>query len=100
MSNAIKTIALASAVATALASYATTTIASEKEKCFGVSLAGETVCAAGPGTTCAGTASVNYQSNAWFVVNAKTCTEIDLPAQADGTARKGELRALLRNLPA
>ena len=100
MSNAIKTITLASAVATALASYATTTIASEKEKCFGVSLAGENDCAAGPGTTCAGTASVNYQGNAWSRVNAGTCTKIDLPAQADGTARKGELRALLRDLPA
>ena len=64
MSNAIKTITLASAVATALASYATTTIANEKEKCFGVSLAGENDCAAGPGTTCAGTDSVNYQGKA------------------------------------
>ena len=100
MSNASKTTTLASAVATALASYATTTIASEKEKCFDVSLAGENACAAGPGTTCAGTASVNYQGNAWSLVNAGTCTEIDLPAKADGTARKGELRALLRDLPA
>ena len=100
MSNAIKTIALASAVATALASYATTTVASEKEKCFGVFLAGENDCAAGPRITCAGTASVSYQGNAWSLVNAGTCTEIDLPAQADGTARKGELRALLRDLTA
>ena len=56
MSNAIKTIALASAVAKSLASYAKTTVASEKEKFFGVALAGENDCVAGLGTTCAGTA--------------------------------------------
>ena len=100
MLNALKTITLASAFDTALASQATTTIASEKEKCFGVSLAGENDCAAGTGTTCAGTASVNYQGNAWSLVNAGTCTEIDLSAQKDGTTRKGKLRDLLRDLPA
>ena len=35
-----------------------------KEKCFGVSLAGQNDCAAGPGTTCAGTSTVDYQGNA------------------------------------
>ncbi len=32
-----------------------------KEKCFGVSLAGKNDCAAGPGTSCAGTNKVDYQ---------------------------------------
>jgi uncharacterized membrane protein len=32
------------------------------EKCFGVSLAGKNDCAAGPGTTCAGTSKVDYQA--------------------------------------
>ena len=90
MSNAIKTITLASAVTTALASYATTTIASEKKKCFGVSLAGENDCAAGPGTTCAGTASVNYQDNAWSLVNAGTCTKIDL--SSTGRRHRSQVR--------
>ncbi|MDT9096617.1 DUF2282 domain-containing protein, partial [Escherichia coli] len=34
------------------------------EKCYGVALAGKNDCAAGPGTTCAGTSKVDYQANA------------------------------------
>ncbi|MGE3289761.1 MAG: DUF2282 domain-containing protein [Geminicoccaceae bacterium] len=50
-----------------------------KEKCYGVSLAGKNDCAAGPGTTCAGTAKVDYQGNAWKYVPAGTCTQISTP---------------------
>lgn len=46
------------------------------EKCFGVSLKGQNDCAAGPGTTCAGTSTVNYQGNAWKYVAKGTCTKI------------------------
>ena len=35
------------------------------EKCYGVSLAGKNDCAAGPGTSCAGTSKKDYQGNAW-----------------------------------
>ena len=49
------------------------------EKCYGVSLAGKNDCAAGPGTTCAGTAKVDYQGNAWKYVPAGTCTSIKTP---------------------
>jgi uncharacterized membrane protein len=49
---------------------------SAKEKCYGVSLAGKNDCAAGPGTTCAGTSKVDYQGNAWKYVPAGTCTTI------------------------
>ena len=97
MSHTLKTVAIASAVATALATMA---VSGEQEKCFGVSLAGENDCAAGPGTTCAGTSSVDYQGNAWALVNDGTCMEIELPAKADGTARNGALSALPRDLPA
>jgi uncharacterized membrane protein len=69
------------------------------EKCFGISLAGANDCAAGPGTTCAGTSTVDYQSNAWTLVATGTCTEIDLPAMADGSARMGALEELDRDLP-
>ena len=100
MSHTLKTVAIASAVATALASYATTAVSGEKEKCFGISLAGENDCAAGPGTTCAGTSSIDYQGNAWALVNARTCLKIELPGMADGTARSGALSALPRDLPA
>ena len=49
------------------------------EKCFGVAMAGKNDCAAGPGTTCAGTAKVDYQGNAWKNVPAGTCASIKTP---------------------
>ncbi len=49
------------------------------EKCYGVSMAGKNDCAAGPGTTCAGSAKVDYQGNAWKFVPAGTCATIKTP---------------------
>ncbi len=100
MSKQVKALAVAGAFAAALSAHATTATAQEQEKCFGVSLAGENDCAAGPGTTCAGTSKVDYQGNAWTLVPAGTCTTMELPAMADGTARMGSLEALERDLPA
>ncbi len=51
----------------------------DREKCYGVSLAGKNDCAAGPGTTCAGTSKTNYQGNAWTYVAKGTCTKISTP---------------------
>lgn len=49
------------------------------EKCFGVAKAGKNDCAAGPGTSCAGTSTANYQGNAWKLVKAGTCLSIKTP---------------------
>jgi uncharacterized membrane protein len=49
------------------------------EKCYGVALAGKNDCAAGPGTTCAGTSKADYQANAWKNVPAGTCTTMKTP---------------------
>ena len=101
MSKTMKTVAIVGAVAAAVTAHSTTTAdAASKEKCYGISLAGENDCAAGPGTTCAGTSTVDYQGNAWTLVDAGTCTEIELPALADGTPREGSLTELNRDLPA
>ena len=51
----------------------------EPEKCYGVSMAGKNDCAAGPGTTCAGTSKVDYQGNAWKLVARGTCTTMKTP---------------------
>ena len=100
MSNTTKTLAVAGAVAAALSVSITAPVhAQSKEKCFGVSLAGANDCAAGAGTTCAGTSLVDYQGNAWTLVNAGTCADIELPIMADGSARTGSLEALDRDLP-
>lgn len=53
-----------------------------KEKCYGVALAHQNDCKAGPGTTCAGTSKVNYQGNAWSLVPKGTCTSIKTPKGA------------------
>ncbi|MCG7623148.1 MULTISPECIES: BufA1 family periplasmic bufferin-type metallophore [unclassified Epibacterium] len=101
MSTTKNTLAVAGAVAAALTALSTSQAAAQaKEKCYGVSLAGQNDCAAGPGTTCAGTSTVDYQGNAWTLVDKGTCTEMDLPAMADGSERQGSLEPLERDLPA
>lgn len=50
-----------------------------KERCYGVSMAGKNDCAAGPGTSCAGTSKKDYQGNAWKYVPKGTCTAIKTP---------------------
>lgn len=49
------------------------------QKCYGVSLAGQNDCKAGPGTTCAGTSRADYQGNAFKMVEKGTCTKIRTP---------------------
>ena len=50
-----------------------------KEKCYGVALAGQNDCAAGPGTSCAGTSKLDYNGAAWKLVPKGTCTQIATP---------------------
>ena len=72
----------------------------EMEKCYGVSLAGANDCAAGAGTTCAGTSTTDFQGNAWSYVPVGNCDSIAVPAAADGTAREGSPEELTRDIPA
>lgn len=96
MSNHVKTLAVAGAIAAALTAHTTTAAnAAGDVKCYGVSLAGQNDCAAGPGTTCAGTSVVDYQGNAWKLVADGTCASMDLPGD-----RMGSLEALERDIPA
>jgi uncharacterized membrane protein len=53
--------------------------AAEEEECYGVAKAGKNDCAAGAGTTCAGTSTVNYQGNAWKLVPKGTCVAMVTP---------------------
>jgi uncharacterized membrane protein len=102
MTKPIKALALAGAVATALAAHAANAQDGDMEKCFGIAKAGQNDCAAGPGTTCAGTSKVDYQGNAWTLVPAGTCedTVIDAAMTMDATERMGSLTALERDVPA
>lgn len=71
--------AAAAALALTLSTAAAAADAPKTEKCYGVSLAGKNDCAAGPGTSCAGTSVKDYQGNAWKAVKTGTCTKIKTP---------------------
>ena len=49
------------------------------EKCYGVALKGQNDCAAGPGTTCAGTSRLDYQGDSWKLVPKGTCETMTTP---------------------
>lgn len=49
------------------------------EKCYGVAKAGKNDCKAGPGTSCAGTSTRDWQGNAWKLVPAGTCLTAKTP---------------------
>ncbi|WP_395666215.1 DUF2282 domain-containing protein [Methylocella sp.] len=95
----VSSAALAGALSSALASMAgaapltkaeaSAALAAHKEKCFGVALKGQNDCAAGPGTTCQGTSTVDFQGDAWKFVQGGTCGSIVLP-----NGKHGSLKAM------
>ena len=105
-SKAISTASVAGAVALAVSAASGITApahAQVQEKCYGISLAGQNDCAAGAGTTCAGTSTVDYQGNAWTLVPSGDCAkygvqeqmaEFQLPGD-----RTGSLQPIDRDLP-
>jgi uncharacterized membrane protein len=82
------TAGIVSSLAAALALIAAPANAAPKppqptmDKCFGIALKGENDCAAGPGTTCAGTAAADFQGNAWKYVPRGTCETVKTPKGA------------------
>ncbi|MBN8814381.1 MAG: DUF2282 domain-containing protein [Sphingomonas sp.] len=76
-------LALTATVLTALGSAAAQAgpVAAQpnKDKCYGISLAGKNDCKAGAGTSCAGTSRINYQRDAWKYVAKGTCAKIKTP---------------------
>ncbi len=79
MSNTLK-LSLAASAVLAMAAGAVVIPAAaaegKTEKCYGISLKGKNDCAAGPGTSCAGTSTVDYQGNAWKHVKTGTCVKM------------------------
>jgi uncharacterized membrane protein len=81
-SLAITAITLSALAAGAAMAQDTKPMADSKaktERCYGVSMAGKNDCAAGPGTTCAGTNKVDYNPVAWKYVPVGTCTTMKTP---------------------
>src|SRR5260221_2234064 len=93
---------LAGAVATALASFATAApltkaeadaaTAAGKEKCYGVALKDQNDYAAGPGTTCQGTSTIDFQGNVWKLLRSGTCIRINVVG-----GRRGSLGPVQRD---
>lgn len=94
MNRQVFSIALAASLATGFGLASSAHASDDMEKCYGVALAGQNDCAAGPGTTCSGTSTVDYQGNAWSLVPAGTCEDIAVPGN-----RQGSLEELDRDLP-
>ena len=82
--------ALALAFGTALSLASTAALAAAqpaagaKEKCYGVSLKARNDCAAGGGTSCAGSSRTDYQADAWKYVPAGTCVKLASPTSPTG----------------
>jgi uncharacterized membrane protein len=72
-SHKLPAVALALALGAAFTALPAAAQMADKDKCYGVALKGKNDCAAGPGTTCAGTSKVDYQGNAWTLVPKGTC---------------------------
>ena len=87
-------LALAGAVAAALGLAANAAPASaqdaDKEKCFGVAVAGKNDCAATGNNSCAGTSKMDYDKGAWKYVAKGSCAGMNVKLK-DGTMRSGSL---------
>ena len=86
--TALANATIAGSLAAALSMIAAPAFAAPKppqptmDKCFGIAMKGENDCAAGAGTTCAGTAKTDYQGDAWKYVAKGTCASIKTPKGA------------------
>lgn len=82
---------LSAAIALAIAPVAAHS--ADREKCYGVALKGKNDCAAGSGTTCAGTSKNDYQGNAWKYVPSGTCEKIPSPTSSNGYGQLKEFKS-------
>lgn len=98
---ALTAAALAAVLGSALLGVVTPAQAGDKamakERCYGVAMAGKNDCAAGPGTSCAGTSKSDHQANAWKYLPAGTCTKTASKTSPTG---KGQLMAFEAAKPA
>jgi uncharacterized membrane protein len=76
---ALTSLLFAAIPAAALAATGDSAARPAKEKCYGIAKAGKNDCQAGPGTSCAGSSTRDYQGNAWKLVRAGTCLRIRTP---------------------
>jgi uncharacterized membrane protein len=90
--TALPALALSLALAAAFTTLPAAAQGTDKEKCFGVSLKGKNDCAAGAGTTCAGTSKVDHQGNAWALVPKGTCEKTASKTSPSGFGQMKEFK--------
>ena len=93
MINRTTTAALAAAVAAAalMSSGANAQTANtDKEKCYGISMAGKNDCAATGNNSCAGQSKADYDAKAWMYVAKGSCAKMEVTLK-DGMKRMGTL---------
>ena len=93
LSAAALALALGAAFTAFPAASQTAEKAADTEKCYGVALKGKNDCAAGPGTTCAGTSKVDHQANSWSLVPKGTCEKSASKTSATGYGQLKEFKA-------
>ncbi len=87
-------LALALGSALSIAALPTTVhAADDMEKCFGVAMKGKNDCAAGAGTTCAGTSKKDYESNHYKLVPKGTCEKTASPTSPTGFGQLAAYKA-------
>jgi uncharacterized membrane protein len=92
LSAAALALALGSALSIA-AMPITAHAADDMEKCFGVAMKGKNDCAAGAGTTCAGTSKVDYESNHFKLLPKGTCEKTASPTSPTGSGQLAAYKA-------
>lgn len=92
MTKSTLNIALATAVAAAIGMSTATQAqtSGDKERCYGISMAGKNDCAATGNNSCAGTSRVDFDKGAWKYVAKGTCASMEVTLK-DGMKRKGSL---------
>ncbi len=85
-------VALALALGAAFTTLPAAAQSTDKEKCFGVSLKGKNDCAAGAGTSCAGTSKVDHQGNSWLLVPKGTCEKTASKTSPTGFGQAQEFK--------
>ncbi|MFZ5780257.1 MAG: DUF2282 domain-containing protein [Pseudomonadota bacterium] len=94
MSNRTTNLALAAAVAgAALISAGANAQNADKERCYGIAMAGKNDCAATGNNSCAGQSKVDYDAKAWKYVAKGTCATTEVTLK-DGMKRKGMMKPM------
>ena len=85
-------VALALALGAVFVTLPAAAQSADKEKCFGVALKGKNDCAAGAGTTCAGTSKVDFQGNSWSLVPKGSCEKTSSKTSPTGFGQMKEYK--------